>query len=81
MPGLKSAMVDGWRLLSLSFSMLTGLGGLVDAAVVFDQETGREAFGSAMPCAFHQTVTWEATAGKISTELSQDMTEALAPRS
>ena len=61
--------------------MLTGLGGLVDAAVVFDQETGREAVGSAMLCIFYQTVSWEATAGKIRAELLQDITESLAPRS
>jgi len=61
--------------------MLTRLGGLVDAAVVFDQETGREAVGSAMLCVFHFIVTRAATAEQISTELSQDMTEALAPRS
>ena len=60
---------------------MTGLGGLVDAAVVFDQETGREAFGRAMLCIFHFAVTRAATAGKFWTELLQDMTEALAPRS
>jgi hypothetical protein len=61
--------------------MLTGLGGLVDAAVVFDQETGRDAFGTAMVRIFYGTEMRDEIAGKTSTELSQDLRKALAPRS
>jgi hypothetical protein len=47
-PGLTIPSIDGWRLWSRDFSTSSWLARLVDAAVVSDDDAGREALGAAI---------------------------------